>query len=586
MKRISSLFLLIPLLLTSCKTNPSKMTFQSGPIKYETYYKDSYFEMDNRSYHHEIAVASFASTMAGYDLGKDYKTHGKNITNLWKQEGFKNIYMNDAVKLKPTTDSVGLFIASKKIKDFNLVTMTIRSYTYEAEWANNFTVGATGHSKGFYDSSVYALEQLENYITNNHITGKTKIWLNGYSRGGAITNLAAAQILQKINENTFFSGLETTVYDLYAYCIEPPAGACTTYEDARSDLYSCIHSVFNFNDLVPMILDKGWGFVHYGQVHYFPDRITDIYFNSTERKKLVSNYHFMRQAHDLPEYKIDEWKFYDAGAEGTAEKNLPRETIYPSQGLFAKRFSHEVFNGAITREAYTAFEEAIRNLFATVYGYNPDIKELSLRGTLLLDAILSYPLIQTMVSELRDKDYGGFAYDVEYLFYMIFDGKTDAIKALYNDLWYFLLFLGPSLVSREDLLLQLLSRDNLINLVLPHYTDLNYSFLLSCDSRLYGKAACKMNDGTYRVLEIKTPDSVTIYESHLKKNVFTYSNGKMASDTLSAEKLSDGSIRVYLPKNGSYQYTISAPSATLYNVNEYGEETVIDNTLVAQGSIE
>ena len=169
---------------------------------------------------------------------------------------------------------------------------------------------------------------------------------------------------------------------------------------------------------------------------------------------------------------------------------------------------------------------------------------------------------------------------------MIFDGKTDAIKALYNDLWYFLLFLGPSLASREDLLLQLLSRDNLINLVPPHYTDLNYSFLLSCDSRLYGKAACKMNDGTYRVLEIKTPDSVTIYESHLKKNVFTYSNGKMASDTLSAEKLADGSIRVYLPKNGSYQYTISAPSVTLYNVNEYGEETVIDNALVAQGSIE
>ena len=586
MKKIYSIFLLLPLILTSCKTEPSKMTFKCGSMNYETYYKDSYFELDNREYHQELAVASFASVMSGNDSGKDYKIRGTNLINLWKKEGFKNIYINEAYKLKPTTDSVGLGIAYKKIKDFNLVTMTIRSYSYEAEWASNFTVGATGHSKGFYDSSCYALEELQNYITTNNIQGKTKFWLIGYSRGGAITNLAAAQILDKVNENNYFmEGVNTTVYDVYAYCVEPPAGACTTYEDARSDLYSCIQNFFNFNDLVPMILDKAWGFVHYGQCHYFPDRITDIYFNSTERKKLVSNYHFMPQAHELTEYKIDEWKFYDAGEEDTKEKNLPRETIYPSQGLFARRFSHEVFNGFITREFYTGFEPAIRNLFATVFGLNKDIKEISISGTLLLDAILSYPLVQTVISELRNSDYGGFATDIEYIFFMIFDGDIEAVKALYDDLFYFLLFIAPSFTSRKDILLQFLSRDNLLNLVAPHYTDLNYSFLLSCDTRLYGNKACKLNDGTYRVLEIQTPDTVSIYESHLKKNIFTYKNGKMSSDTVSAEKLSDGSIRVYLPKNGSYQYTVTSSLIKLYNVNEYGEETLIHGSLDNHGTI-
>ena len=157
--------------------------------------------------------------------------------------------------------------------------------------------------------------------------------------------------------------------------------------------------------------------------------------------------------------------------------------------------------------------------------------------------------------------------------------NIDEIKSLYEGIYYFLTFLGPSIVARNDLMLQFFSRDNLINIIAPHYFEFNYSFLKSCDSRLYGSNACKFNDGTYQILHVKNPTSVKIYETHLKKRVFTFTNGTMSSDTLAAEKLADGSLNIFLPNNGEYKYNIEASEITLSKVNEYGEETIFSDAL-------
>ena len=143
--------------------------------------------------------------------------------------------------------------------------------------------------------------------------------------------------------------------------------------------------------------------------------------------------------------------------------------------------------------------------------------------------------------------------------------------------------LGPAISSRPDIMHQLFSRDNMLILTSTHALELNYSFLRSHDTRLHGKRACKLNDGSYYILRIKTPRTVSIYEKTLKKIVFTYSGSSMISNTLAAEKMYDGSIDIYMPKNGQYQYVIDSDDIKLINVDEYNNEAVIKDSMSKTG---
>jgi hypothetical protein len=234
------------------------------------------------------------------------------------------------------------------------------------------------------------------------------------------------------------------------------------------------------------------------------------------------------------------------------------------------------------------FEESIRNLVGTIAGFNPKIPEIKLTGALFVDILFSYSFVQTIFTELLAGDVGGAATDFEFFFYMLFNANEENIqdvKDLYNHLFYFIIFMGVGLSSRVDLMLQLLSRDNLLQIASPHYTELNYYLLRSCDTRLYGKDACRLNDGTYHTLHVHRPSSISIYENNLKKNIFTYADGKMESNHLSAQKLFDGSIDIYLPKNGSYSYQIESDSISLSNVDSYGNETLLQESLAKSGDL-
>lgn len=587
MKRVFKLFLLIPIIATSCSKTKGMITFYSSGNPFETLYSDSYFSLNNKEFHQEIALASHASIMSGINGQLDYSERAYYLVNLWKQEGFENIFINQDYKEKPRVDSIGFAIASKKIDDFNLVTVTIRSGVYDSEWASNFVLGSTGDAQGFKESSQKVLDGISEYISTYQITGHTKFWLNGYSRGAAITNMMAASILNDIKDNAFISGLNTSLDDIYAYCFETPGCAYITTEEATSDLYKPIHNIMNFNDLVPALAPYEWGFNIYGTKYYFPDRLTDIYFDYSERQKLITNYHFMYGAHKFPEYYVDDWKFYDAGQERTEEKNLPRESLHPSQGRFGRNFVHELTTNYMTRDFYSNFESAIGDIFAAVYGWNENIDELSITGQLLINMILSYPLVQTLFMELQQDDQYGFATDIEFIFYEVFNPKGEAqvqaVRELYDNIWLFVLFMCPGIVSRSDIMLQFFSRDNLLHVADTHFCELNYSFLMSCDERLYGSSACKLNDGTYQVLHVKTPSSITIFENNLRKTVFTYSNGRMSSDCISAEKLADGSIEIYLPNNGSYQYKVDSTSISLGKVDNCGVETTMQESMAKEG---
>ena len=86
-----------------------------------------------------------------------------------------------------------------------------------------------------------------------------------------------------------------------------------------------------------------------------------------------------------------------------------------------------------------------------------------------------------------------------------------------------------------------------------------------------GNRACKFNDGTYQVLHIAEPQDFSIIEKNIKKTVFEYKNGVMSSNHLSAEKFADGTIDIYLPNNGDYEYIGVIGETNTYTVDPINE---------------
>lgn len=593
MKTKAIILLFLPILLLSSCSKSSSITFKTMDHELETSYDDSYFLLDNNVYHQELALVSIANAISTIRGGTDYKKKANNLLDLWKKEGFKDFYISDAFTSKPTTTSIGYGISNKHVtiknEEFNLIAISVRSGEYEAEWASNVTLGSEGDAEGFDNASNEVKEGIYKYLTDHKITGRTKLWLNGFSRGAITANMTSAKILDDIVRDKFVEGVKTTSNDIYAYCFEPPAGALVSDEVARDTLYSCIHNVINMNDVVPMLAPYEWGFKHYGQDYYYPDRLTDIYFDATERYKIVSNYHFTKGAHDFMEYSIDNWKFFDPGQEYGDKFNLPRETLHPSLSRFFRSFIQELAKALQDRPTYASLvQNGLVEVFKAMNGLNEEIGDKIIDLSNIVDIFSTYTYVRNLILEVLQDNATGFYNDMRFLIYQIMgynENNKEAISELVNSNMPLLVLFVQSFKTRKDLALQLFNRDNMLGIIIAHTMELCYTFLKSADTRFYGKKAVKLNDGNYKIIKISNPTSFTLYEHHLKKDIFTYKDKTMISDTLCAEKLANGDINIYIPNNGTYSYTGEFTSMALYNTSYKGIETVVNEALPPSGDI-
>ena len=586
--------LLLPLAipLMSCSSS-DKITFQSGDATFETYYNDHYFDNDNAEMSEEIALASHAMALATFNANEDYTKRSYYLRDLWKKEGFDTIWFNDSFYREPDMDSIGFGVASKEVQllggKYTLIATAVRGGNYGAEWASNFTIGMTGNSKGFDEASDQVVKGITDFIINNDIEGHVKFWISGFSRAAITSNMTAGKIINLLRDGTFLTNrVHYTRRDVFAYCFEPPLGVDADEQEARSDLYQGIHNFLNYNDLVPLVAPAEWGFTRYGTDHYYPDRLTDIYFDETEREKLISQYHFMWGAQDFPKYTVDEWKFFDVGGEYAEKSNLPRTIVHPSQGRFSRDLIHGLsLKGFVSRKDYAVvLENGIRDLFATIMGKNETIKGIDTDN--IINIIFEYDFIKALINELENNQASEFAMDLEMLFLQLFGANENNIEEvwdLYMNNYMFFVGLANGLQDRQDITAQLLYRDNAMNIVIGHMPQLSYSFLSSCDTRLHGDKACKFNDGTYQVLEIKEPNNFVLLEKNLGKVVFSYIDGEMSSDYLCAEYYNDNTIKIYLPKNGSYEFIGEHKGISIGDVDHMNQVTITRTEIANQGTI-
>ncbi|MDY4962637.1 MAG: S-layer homology domain-containing protein, partial [Oscillospiraceae bacterium] len=141
-----------------------------------------------------------------------------------------------------------------------------------AEWGGNARLDAAGEHKGFALGRDQVLDYLRAYIADTGISGRVKIWIAGYSRGAAVSNMVGGAL---DNGYSLGEGVSLSPHDLYCYCYEPPMGA--TKDQVQGRLYDNIQNIVNANDLVTYVAFDNWDFSRYGVDRVVPTKGDDNY---------------------------------------------------------------------------------------------------------------------------------------------------------------------------------------------------------------------------------------------------------------------------------------------------------------------
>ena len=307
-KKSSILFLLFFVLLCSSvfvsaegeiisiTANYSNVTDELQTITVD--YCDDWFFQPDCDYNHKLMQASFAMAAAGfrskvYELGElDH-----DILDFFAKAGFTDPQSDDFNK--PTgINTIGTLIAHKKVEDAVIIGVSISGNNYQNEWLSNLTIENDIRPKGFNNAAHMVMRRVEKYIKDHQLSGNLRLWVAGYSRAAAVSNLFAADAV----ESHQFGGV-------YAYTFATPR----TTREANPERYHNIFNMINPEDVVPMIPFPEWGYKRYGTDLFLPSITTDSHFNElyikaekiaendTEKEPLF-NPRMRRQLHTVLDY--------------------------------------------------------------------------------------------------------------------------------------------------------------------------------------------------------------------------------------------------------------------------------------------
>ena len=216
------------------------------------HYEDGYFMGNANTYDGGLALLSLGSTFSSIDENKGenfYDTMGYDRITFHGYEG------------EPTEDSVAFTLAHKKINDNDLVALSIRGFDYKKEWANNLIIGKEGDHNGWSlrTNEIYA--ELKFYLQDY---SNLKLWITGYSRGGAIANMLSSKIIKS-------DEIEVSNENMYVYTFETPRGLLA--ENAVA--YENVHNVVNEADAIAKITPAKYGLYRCGTDQYIYDETVD-----------------------------------------------------------------------------------------------------------------------------------------------------------------------------------------------------------------------------------------------------------------------------------------------------------------------
>jgi len=218
--------------------------FEEFSVEDVYYYSDDYFQNSGKEENEHLRTMSLCLALSAI-TASDKVDKAENVKKLLDDIGFCDISIEDITE-ETSKDTIGTAIAHKKMKEKEMIVVSIRGAKYEVEWASNFWAGENGDAAGFSAAADLVVNRIKAYKTKYDLK-KCQYWIVGYSRGGAVTNLLGKYINEALEE------FDTSEDDLYIYTFEAPASSVST------ETYANIHNVINPNDMIVYVYPEKWG---------------------------------------------------------------------------------------------------------------------------------------------------------------------------------------------------------------------------------------------------------------------------------------------------------------------------------------
>ena len=443
--------------------NPSSGTY---------FYSDMYFKEKSTSYNSHLSTNSLAFALTTFNNTCDF------TRNVLSDNNFTNI---DCDEIKPSKDTIGSVISSKKIDDFYLISVVIKSGRYEKEWESNFNSGVNGDIEGFKKASEKVLDRIKKYIEKNNLSNY-KIWITGYSRGASVANLVG----KYINEG---NDLNIKEEDLFVYTFE---SAKASSSDKK---YNNIYNIVNNNDLVTKLYPDSFKMYNSGT-------IIDI---TKEKKIMLKRINIMKA--NVSDYKEVNLDSYLSDLISSLFKNIEREEYNDKyKNLFIKVMD----NYFDDTDYFKILDDLYRNSFSIITSSSKKIAFDLLKGDVdsFLDTIKD-EMLKYVNSSLKTSE--EVKTDLEIFF-------SFAKKVLKNDIKENALKMGDDTLNLSRILTFIY---NAKDIILEHSGSNTFNLLKEKDSFYSGCSIEKEKLKAYKneSLKVKVNDC-----KYLVKNIYIDGN--------------------------------------------------------------
>ena len=231
-------------------------------------YRDSFFSASSYEMNPELARLAMRLAIAGFGVGE--QSDASNLLAMFDCLGVR--YDDDTVHYEvPGPDTIGYAYGVREISDDELlVVAVVRGGNYQKEWAGNFTLGRSDDHENFRACADIVAGDLSEYIRKLPAGKKVSLLLTGYSRGAAVSNLAAAELDDMAAASDLGSAAPE---NLYTYCFACPL--TTRRAEVSQKLYANIFSFLHPADPVPKVAPGEWDYGRFGTSYLLPTAIQD-----------------------------------------------------------------------------------------------------------------------------------------------------------------------------------------------------------------------------------------------------------------------------------------------------------------------
>ena len=232
-------------------------------------FNDAWFNKSSASYSHDIAKISLGMSLSAFRPSWDPEAEldpSLHVRDFLLQCGFSDLRVDDYDK-NPSLYTVSTMMGNKEIgegKDaYTLIAVGVCGGGYQNEWLSNFSIGDGETHIGFQSAADEVYDRIFGYIAEHKLQGKKlKVWISGYSRSGAISNILGAKLV----DSDYF---DTNTVFVYTF------GCPRTTKRSDTADYPNIFNICGKMDPVTNVPFADWGYERNGITLFLPAQQTD-----------------------------------------------------------------------------------------------------------------------------------------------------------------------------------------------------------------------------------------------------------------------------------------------------------------------